>query len=72
LKSLVVLHILNIVFAFVTSLSQTNRILKSGSENNFRNSLLLICLAIFAAITSIIQTKRIIDKITNKITSPTQ
>jgi hypothetical protein len=72
LKSLVVLHIFSIVFAFVTSLTQTNRILKSGSENNFRNSLLLLCLAIFAAVTSIVQTKRIIDKITNKITSHIQ
>jgi hypothetical protein len=67
MRNLIYLNLFNAVFAFLTSMGQTHRIIRVIKKSNKRNFVFLIILAIFAAVTSIVQSNIIIRKITNKL-----
>ena len=67
MRKLFILNCFEAILALVTSLIQTDRIIKNTNRFNTRNTIFLVVLAIFAAITSIVQSNIIIKKIVSKI-----
>lgn len=61
-EKLFVMAVSNSLFAFITSLIQTARIIHEVRRNNGRNIIVILALALFATIVAGFQTHRIMNK----------
>ncbi|MCP8617688.1 hypothetical protein [Salirhabdus salicampi] len=67
MKKLYCLNIFNAIFAFLTSVIQTEKIINNAKKFNRKNTIFLLLLSIFAAVVSIVQSNIIIKKTTDNI-----